>query len=452
MSEPIREIVYETLLKKEKDGIFSHYLIKDVLDKYSYLDRRDRSLIKRLIEGTIEREITLDYIINRFSQKKVEKLKDPIKVILRMAVYQMIYMDQIPDSAACNEAVKLTNKHGLRNLSGFVNGVLRNIAREKDNISYPKADDNVPEYLSIKYSCPISLAQLFLDERGFEAAEKILKNSLEARDVSVRFNLSKASCDDILNILYKDIPKENIEAGPIEGCYYVKGFDFSRNIEAFENGYLTVQDVSSQLVGIVAEIHEGYQVIDLCAAPGGKTLCFADILNSTCDFGKVISCDVSENKLSRIRENVTRCGFDNVNIVLNDASVYNPNFERMADVVLIDVPCSGLGVLAKKNDIKYRYSGRDESLIQLQRSIIDNAVRYVKPGGILVYSTCTIADSENIDNYNYIKDVMKAEPVDFYDVLPDCFKKDSAHEGYLQLLSTEAVNDGFFISKFRINS
>lgn len=451
MSDSVREIVYETLLRKEKDGVFSHYLIKDVLDKYSYLERRDRSLIKRLIEGTIEREITLDYIINQFSKTKVNKMKQPIRVIIRMAVYQIVYMDQIPDSAACNEAVKIALKHGLKNLSGFVNGVLRNIARNKDNISYPKTEDNYYDYLSVKYSCPLSVVKLFCEEQGKESAEAIIRNSLDAKDISVRFNLSKASADEILNLLYKDIPKENITKGPLEGCFFIKDFDFAKDVEAFLKGYVVVQDVSSQLVGHLAGVKESDTVIDLCSAPGGKSMCVADLLNSTCNCGKVISCDISEFKLSKIEENVKRCDFANVEIMLNDACVFNQAFEKKADIVIADVPCSGLGVLAKKNDIKYRYNGTDESLIQLQRSIIDNAVRYVKPGGILMYSTCTIANAENIDNYNYIKDVKGGVPIDFAELLPECFKKDTAKNGYLQLLSTEGNNDGFFISKFRID-
>lgn len=442
MAESAREIIFEALIKCEKEKIYSNVLIKDILDKYSYLDMRDKSLIKRIFDGCIERSITLDYIINQFSKVGINKMKPPIRVILRMGIYQIIYMDGIPDSAAINEAVKLSKSHGLSNLSGFVNGVLRSICRNKDDIKYPDKNREFEKYLSVVYSVPDRLLKLLITEMGSKNAEDFLKNTFLKSSICVRGNLSRISDTELFKMLSEDDCIESVERGPIAGSYYLFGVEGLMNTKAFSEGFINVQDLSSQLAVLVSGINDGSKVLDLCAAPGGKSIAALDM------GGEVISCDISEYKTEKISENIDRCGLSKSTVIVNDATVFNPDFEGQMDVVICDVPCSGLGVIKKKSDIKYNfdYDGLI-SLRKLQLSIIDNAVRYVKPGGTLIYSTCTILKAENEERVGYIVD-KGFKPCDFSKELPDEYRKDTSTEGYLQLYGTEGDNDGFFISKF----
>lgn len=433
----IRRIAYETLLAAEGEGV-ANSLIKDVLDKYSYLDRNDRSFLKRLTEGVTERKITLDHVISQYSKIAVYKMKKPVKVLLRMGTYQLLFMEGVADHAAISETVDIIKKTPLRNLSGFVNAVLRNIQRGRDDIAWPDRDEDLPLYLSVMYSCPLWIVKRLIDEQGEDNAETLLKLSLSVRPVTARIN-HFASSDDILSdphIVRSDILDEAV---------FLEGYDRITDIEAFANGSICIQDISSMLVVHVSGIREGDTVIDMCAAPGGKSLNAADIA----ELGKVISIDVSEDKIEKIRENITRCGFTNIETRVSDSTVFDGSLEGLADVVIADVPCSGLGVMGRKNDIKYNVSAQSvDELVKVQRAILKNAVRYVKDGGILMFSTCTCIKSENDDNRAFLIDECDMKPVDFYDMLPEALRSQSAHDGFIQLYGKDALTDGFYIAKF----
>ncbi|MBO4904011.1 MAG: 16S rRNA (cytosine(967)-C(5))-methyltransferase RsmB [Lachnospiraceae bacterium] len=432
----VRAVAYEALLAAE-DGR-SITLTKDVLDKYSYLDRQSRSFLKILIEGVTERRITLDYVIDCYSKISTSKMKKQIRVLLRMGTYQLLYMDGVAQFAAVNETVRLTRKTGLSALSGFVNGVLRSIARHKDDIKWPSADTDLTEYMSVKYSCPKWIVDKLIREQGRENAQTLLGSSVSVRNVTARVNLSQTTVEQALSECSgraSDVCKEVI---------ILDDFDTVPDIPAFANGSICIMDTASALVGLLSGIRQDDTVIDLCAAPGGKSMHAADI----CTKGRVLSFDVSEKKVEKIRENIRRCGFGNVTAAVGDATVYDETLYEKGDVVIADVPCSGLGVMGRKNDIKYGLtSDAIDDLVILQRAILDNAVKYVKPGGTLMFSTCTCSREENEGNLSYLTDVLGMHTVDIYDLLPDMLKADTATDGYVQLYGKDGLTDGFFIAR-----
>ncbi|MCR4806383.1 MAG: 16S rRNA (cytosine(967)-C(5))-methyltransferase RsmB [Lachnospiraceae bacterium] len=439
----LRLIILETLLLIEKEDMAAGVVIKQVMDKYAYLDRQERSFLKRVLEGTIERRIELDYLIDQKSSVKTVKMKPIIRQIMRMSVYQLKYMDSVPSSAVCNEAVKLAVKKGMGSLKGFVNGVLRNLARDMDKIGYP--DPDTPEGMSVKYSCPMPLVSMLLREQGMDNTLAILDSSVKKRDLYIRINLSKISREDLLDRLSgDDIPYEEVPGLPY--ALRLKDIDTLTRIDAFNEGLFTVQDPGSMLVTQAAGIHQGDRVYDVCAAPGGKSMHALDILKGT---GRLTAFDLTEAKLELIRDNAARMGFENLDIIQADACLYRDEYREGADVLIADLPCSGIGVMGRKNDIKYNMTGEKmASLITLQRDILKNVSRYVKPQGTLVYSTCTIHKGENEDNFRWIEDNLpfKAESLDPY--LPDDLKCDTSGRGYVQLIPGRYPGDGFFISRF----
>ena len=435
----IRQIAYNTLLESECDG-GTKSLVKDVLDKYSYLDRQDRRFLKRLIEGTIERRITIDHVLNLYSKVPVKKMKKQIRTLLRMGTCQLLYMDNVTPYAAVNETVKLAKKTGAGALSGFVNGVLRRISENADAISWPSKDDDTVKYMSVMYSCPEWITEKLINEHGADNAETLLKLSVTVRPLTARINLSKASPEEVLSKCGGRI------SDILPYAVILEDYDNITDIPAVAEGLICIQDISSMLVCHVAGIKEDDTVLDLCAAPGGKSLHAADLAVH----GKVTACDISERKIAVIRENIDRCGFSNIRTKVGDATVFDPSISGSADVVIADVPCSGLGVIGRKNDIKYNITPEKiRDLVPIQRNILKNAAEYVKDGGTLMFSTCTCSECENNGNMRYLTKECGLTPVGFYDELPERLKCDSAKEGYIQLFGKDGLTDGFFIGKFR---
>lgn len=398
-----RDIVLSILLDIETKNTFSNIALSKALSKNQFEDKAIRAFTTRLAEGVVEKKITLDYVINQFSKTKINKCKPLIRCLLRMGTYQILYMDGVPDSAACNEAVKLAKKHGFSSLSGFVNGVLRNISRNKDNIPEPQGDKTSTQYLSIKYSIPIWLCEKIKEDYP-EKYIKILEGSFWDRDTSIRVNTNKISRDEL---------KKLIEEAGIEVSYgyyddkalLLSNYDFIKKIPGYRQGYFSVQDESSMCAIRAAGIKKGDVVMDVCAAPGGKTTCAAEYLMGE---GKVYSMDISVDKLELIEENAKRLGLDNIKITAHDATIPLTDADidvKIADVVIADLPCSGLGIIGRKNDIKYRVSPEQiNELVELQRKILDVVNAYVAPGGVLVYSTCTINPQENQNNLKWFLD------------------------------------------------
>lgn len=441
----LRELILGILLEINREGQYSHLVIRSTLEKYQYLEKRERAFITRVCEGTLEYKIRLDYIIDKFSTVPVEKMKPVIRELLRSSVYQIIYMDNVPDSAVCDEAVKLARKKGFYNLTGFVNGVLRKIAREHTAIEFP--DKSRPEeYLSVTYSIPKWMAARFLEQYGFEQSEKIFGAFLQEKPVTIRIREYLADKNAVLESLERQ--KVTVEKAPyIDNAYYLKNYDYLPALEAFRMGNIQVQDVSSMLVGEIADPREGDYVIDLCAAPGGKSLCIADKLRGT---GVVDSRDLSVTKTDLIRENVLRQNFSNVVVTEKDATVLDGESFEKADILIADVPCSGLGVIGRKTDIKYKINQtRIQDLVTLQRKILEQASTYVKPGGTLIYSTCTIGKEENIENVRWFTQQYPYELESLDPYLCEELKSETTKEGYLQLLPGVHKCDGFFIARLK---
>lgn len=443
----LREMALEILLEVEKNGAYPNVLLKQTLDKYLYMEKQERSFLTRLVEGTVERKLTLEYYINSVSKTSVNKMKPVIRCIMRMAAYQIFYMDSVPDSAACNEAVKLAQKKGFSTLKGFVNGVLRNLSRQKDEIVMPDLEKEPVRALSVQYSVPEWLVEKIVKDYGLEHAKNMFVSLYEnVGATTIRVNNSKISTDECVKLLEKE--GVHVEKAPyVANALEISGYDSLGFLESFENGYFQVQDVSSMLVGIAANPKEGDIVIDVCAAPGGKSIHVADLLNGT---GHVEARDLTDYKVALIEENIYRCGFENIHAKRMDACIFDEAAKETADIVIADLPCSGLGVLKKKSDIKYRMTQPQiEELAQLQREILKNAVSYVKFGGTLVYSTCTIAKEENDQQVDWILENLPLQLVSLKGCVSEELLKNAEREGVLQLLPGRERTDGFFLAKFQ---
>lgn len=438
-----RELVLAILLEVLEEGKYSHIVLNDVLSKYQYLDKKERAFITRVTEGTLEHMMELDYILNQFSKVKVKKMKPVIRNILRSAVYQLKYMDTVPDSAACNEAVKLAVKKGFGSLRGFVNGVLRNVARNLDQIQYP---ENPADYLSVRYSMPMWILKLWLKSYDFETVETMLMQFQKESPLTVRCRNPECVEELKQQLQQEGVRVEEHPYLPYALC--ISGFDYLGGLSSFREGTFSVQDISSMLVCEIAAPKEGAEVIDVCAAPGGKALHMAELLKGS---GHVEARDLTPYKVSLIQENIVRTGLANIAAVCKDATQYDAESKEKADIVIADIPCSGLGVLGKKTDLKYKATEEGcHELAQLQRDILKVVQQYVKPGGMLIYSTCTINPAENQDNVHwFLKEHPQFEGMDMRDRLCRELQQEVREDGSLQLLPGIHKSDGFFIACMR---
>lgn len=465
-----REVVLLALLSHEKNGTFSNVLVKKTLDDCEGMSPVEKAFIKRLLEGVIERKTELDARIEHFTGRSVTKLHPVIHQILRMGIYQIYYMDSVPDSAVCNEAVRLAKRRGPVRLSGFVNGVLRSAAREaasgngggdsflstKRGVNSTAGEKDPADYLkalSLKNSMPEWLVRMWSEQLGLEETEKLLDALMEIRPVSIR--LSGCLSGDERERLLEQLRAAGVtvDAGKwLADCRYLRRTSDLRRLPGFSGGLWTVQDESSMLAVEAAGLTGGETVFDVCAAPGGKSFFAADRLSALekeCGrSGKVFSFDLTKRKTDLIREGAVRLGLDNIETSERDARQFFSEDEGKADVVLCDLPCSGLGVIGKKRDIKYKASMEGLSSLQdLQRQILTNAVRYLKRGGVLIYSTCTINRAENQDNAAWIEEKLGLQPEELTPYLPDNIP--GIQNNMIQLLPHVHGTDGFFISRFR---
>jgi 16S rRNA (cytosine967-C5)-methyltransferase len=441
----IREIVLNMLLEMEKNGAYSHHMLNQSLAKYQYLEKKERSFLTRLFEGTVEYRIQLDYILDQFSRVKAKKMKPVIRDILRMAVYQIRFMDSVPNSAACNEAVKLAVRKGFSDLKGFVNGVLRNIAREENKIVWPDREKEPIRFLSVSYSMPEWIVQTFTEEYGLKKTERMLAAFLEEKGTTVRVNTNLVSVKEAKDSLRKESVTVK-EAEYVKEALVISGYDRLNSLEAFKRGWIQVQDESSMIAGLAAAPLGGEYIIDVCAAPGGKSLHLASLLKD----GFVDARDLTEYKVSLIRENIERSGFQNIEAKCQDAMVYDEKSFEKADILIADLPCSGLGVLGRKNDIKYHCSReKQRELVKLQRNILEVVLKYIKPGGVLIYSTCTICPEENEENVKWITSHFPFSLESIEPYLPKTLCEETARRGYLQLLPGIHKTDGFFIARLK---
>lgn len=441
-----REIVVQILHDIESEGAYSNVALKKMLDEHEGLLSKDRNLITEITNGTVKYKRKIDYIINQFAKTKVKRMQPVIRHVLRMSTYQIIFLDKVPDSAVCNEAVKIVKKRNMGELSGFVNGILRNIARHKDAIVYPSKEEKPQEYLGVVYSFPDWMIQLWLKEYGFDFTEALCSSFNRTPDVSIRTNKLRISRDELRAML----EKAGIMAEPgllVSEALRVRGITSISKLDSFKKGYFTVQDESSMLASYVLDPQKGETILDVCAAPGGKSTHMAELMEGQ---GVITSADIYDHKLDRIKESAKRMGHSMIQTKIQDATVANDDYNNVFDRVLVDAPCSGLGLLHKKSDIRWNKDQEDiRDLVKIQRQILATSIAYVKPGGVMVYSTCTITAAENKRMVNWIlKNLdVELEPIDDY--IPVLLRNEDSAKGFIQIFPNDANSDGFFISRFR---
>ncbi|MBR3792264.1 MAG: 16S rRNA (cytosine(967)-C(5))-methyltransferase RsmB, partial [Clostridia bacterium] len=375
-----RDLAMHILYDIEYNGAYSNMALKNAFSKNQDLSTVDKGFITRIVYGVVSRKITLEYIISSFSKIKLKKISKYILIILKMGIYQLKYMDKVPESAAVNESVKLAKRYGHGASAGFVNGLLRSVI--KNEIKYP--DDEILK-LSVMYSYPQKLCQKWCDDFGIEFTKELLDEMNKDSKITLRVNQTKTTCDELL----KD--NNNFEISPLyDKAVICDGFDVG-NSEIYKSGKVIAQDISAMMASLVLAPQKGEKVLDICAAPGGKTTHLAELMQNC---GEVVACDIHKHKIDLIKQNANRMGLGIIKPLLMDATRFNEDFVDMFDKVLADVPCSGYGIVKRKPDIKWKDDNIDE-ICSISKEILTNASKYVKIGGEIVFSTCTINKEEN---------------------------------------------------------
>ncbi len=392
MANP-RKSAVKALLKVDNDGAYSNLVIDNVI-KQDGLSGADASLATALFYGVLDRKITIDYILSKFSKQPIKKLPYYVLAALRIGVYQLLYMDRVPPFAAINESVNLVKRSKNSQSAGYVNAMLRAVDRDKNT---PLPDDDSSQSMSIKYSFPVWIVNRLVKQYGSEKTKLIFEAMLAKSHTYLRVNNTKIDTDRLIDLL----EQENVAAEKTELDYGLKIISQSGGIDrlsAYNSGYFHVQDLSSQRCADALDLGENMRLLDLCAAPGGKSFTAAEIMNGT---GQVVSCDLHENRVRLIANGAKRLCLGNVAAMANDASIFNESL-GMFDRVLCDAPCSGLGIMGRKPDIKYKDESEITDLPEIQYNILKNAVKYVKSKGKIVYSTCTILREENEDVFERV--------------------------------------------------
>lgn len=378
-----REAALITLYEVFYEDAYSNLALKSMQEKCGAFDRRERALLTGLVHGVISRKYTLDHVIGCYSSVKVKKLAKYIRIILELGLYQLMYMDKIPESAAVNESVKLAKRYGRRGADRFVNGVLRSFCRSRE-YSLPETE---PEKAAVELSYPPELISLFVKDYGEERARSIMRSLNEPARLTLRANALKCSGDELVKLLSNE--GQSAERG--EGTLvYSSGFDVAAS-ELYRRGYFSVQDKGAYMAAVSLDPQPGETVIDMCAAPGGKSTHIAELQK---DSGKVIACDIYPHKLGLIDDAAKRLGIKTIKTLLSDGTKTREELIGTADRVLCDVPCSGTGIIRRKPDIKLCRTDISE-LPPIQSVVLENGAKYLKSGGVIVYSTCTLLKREN---------------------------------------------------------
>jgi len=359
-----------------------------------------------------------------------------VKEILRCGIYQLLYMSSVPDTAAVNEAVELAKKMKQAKAGGFINAVLRSFLRDEKRM--PKITGTLAERLSIKYSCPVPLVKLWLDCCGEQQTIKLLEGSLNRPPVYARVNTVKTNAEALIIRLAERQIAANIDK-ELADCIIIEKTGDIEQLDEFKEGLFHIQDKSSQLCIKALQPKSGERIIDVCAAPGGKSLTIAEYMQNK---GELVSCDLHSHRAKLVKAAADRMGLDCIKVIVNDASQYNPSLGEF-DKALCDVPCSGFGIIRRKPEIKYKPLEEMQNLPEIQYKILENTAKYLKAGGILLYSTCTINPAENEQVVmRFLNNHSEFEPHN----LPPDFK---AENGYFKQLLTDENTDGFFISLMR---
>ena len=431
-----RKTALDALIACRKDGAWANGALKEYMVR-DRLDRRDAALAARLCYGVLQNRNCLDFYLKQLLTGKLKDLHPVVRDILHLGLYQILFMDKIPESAAVNESVTLTKKYcpKQRFASGLVNGVLRNAVRTKETLKEPTT-------LEDRYSHPKELIRLLRGYVGEARLEPMLKANNASPETVVQVNTLRTTTEELIGIL----ETQSVTAQPhpwMPDCLTLFGTGNLEKLDAFQKGLFYVQDPAARLSVLCAQIPQNAHVLDCCAAPGGKSFAAAIAMKGT---GSITSCDIHAHKTVLIQKGAERLGIENVTVWQQDAAQCVAEWIETKDVVIADVPCSGLGIIRKKPDIRYKDLGEMSQLPGLQLQILKNQASYVKPGGTLLYSTCTLVRAEN---EGVVEQFLK-ENTDFYPEaldLPPVFPVNT--DGMLALVPGEYDTDGFFIAKLR---
>ena len=427
------EIVYGTMEQKRYSDRLFHKIVKEK----SNFSAQEKRFLKRLSYGTIERCVELDAILAHFSKVPVRKMTPSVRTVLRMALYEIRFMDQIPGAASCNEAVELLKvKEGLKH-TGFVNGVLRTVLREGDSVELKSWE---------RVSLPKPLYDHFVSQYGKKTALKIGEAFLQNnQDITLHIDSTKISREDFEKTLCsKKIEVKNAQYMP--DALIVSRVEDVTSLPGYTEGWFFVQDESSMLPVACAGIRPGDEVLDVCSAPGGKAMHALLCLQGK---GLLSARDVRPDKVEKIEENIRRMGYRNAHCKVWDGTVPDPDWKNRANVVMADVPCSGIGIIGRKPEIKYHALEISTSLVPVQRQIVESSAEMLKPGGTLIYSTCTIHQAENEENVKWMVNQLGLEPMPLTPYLPEALRNKMTDCGMLQMLPGLQKSDGFFVAKLR---
>lgn len=426
------EVVYQTMEKGEhSDSVFHR-----IVEQNDFLTR-DKRFLKRLSYGTIERSVELDAILNQFAKIQVLKMTAPVRTVLRMALYEICYMEKVPEAVSCHEAVELLKKKEGQKHTAFVNGVLRTILRNGDSISLKPWES---------LSLPRDLYDHLCEQYGKKTTKKIGMAFLEnTKDITLHIDTSKWT----KKMFCEELRKAGVA---VKKAYYmddtviISGVEDIKKIPGYEEGVFFVQDESSMLPVLCAGIRPGDKVVDVCSAPGGKAMHALLCLKGE---GSLSARDKTVSKVKKIEENFGRLKFQNVSCKVWDATKSDEAFFSQADVVLCDVPCSGIGIIGRKPEIKYHALQHAKELVPIQRKIVENAEKMVKPGGVLIYSTCTVNQAENEENVRYFVEHLGLKLESLNSFLPPILCNRMTAEGMLTMIPGLQRSDGFFVARLR---
>ena len=442
MIDKPREIALKALYKIENEKTYSNLALDELIKlNRDNLDERDIGFISEIVYGTISWKLTIDELIKKYSNIKMKKISSWILNILRLGIYQIIFLDKIPKSAAVNESVNLAKRYGHKGSSNFVNAILRKVNKE-DIEEFKNIKDPV-ERISKTTSTPKWIIEELLLEKNEEEVQEICTSFNIKPKITIRVNTLKITKEE----LKEKLNQKNIkyEEGNLENFLIIDGLKNIEKLDLFKNGYFTIQDESAGLASIVLNPKENEEVLDSCSAPGGKTTHIAELMKNK---GKISAWDIYNHRIELIKQNAKRLDIKIIETKIKDATIFDENYVEKFDKILLDVPCLGIGVIKRKPDIKWQKEKEDiNEITKIQMSIIENCSKYLKKGGQLVYSTCSIMQKEN---QNIINEFLKKNPnfeiCDYNEIKNSKIEKYLVDKKYIKIYPNN-VNDGFFICK-----
>jgi len=437
-----REIALEIIHGVHKDDGYANLLLSKLLAKSS-LSKRDRAFVTELVYGTLRREGTLDWILTQYSSRELSKIPLQALDILRLGCYQIFYTRVAPH-AICNESTELAKKFFHKGLASFTNGLMRTIVRKKDKLPWPDQKEDPISYISLKHSHPKWLVEMWIEDFGLEEARRLCRADNQRPHLTIRANRLKTSRDDLIKTLSNKAVQATESKLVPESIMIAETGEIS-TLPEFKEGLFFVQDESSMMVSHILAPQEGETILDLCAAPGGKATHIAEMMN---DRGKIIAVDINPKRLNLVRDNVARLGIGIIETIQSDGTKLKSKIKEPIDRIIIDAPCSGLGVLARRPDARWKKDlDQIEELSILQSDLLKTAAMLIKPGGVIVYSVCTITHQEGIE---VVEGFLQSNPEfvldDAVKYLPNALQNGEPYK-WVQLLPHKHGTDGLFIAR-----